>query len=190
MLTPKVSRLAPLVNKPKITTMTRFTLLAVALLLCLSAKAQETYLQEFQQKWANAKDYTLELARAMPEEYYDFKPTEEQMTFKRQLLHTTSNIVWLTSDYLHGEKLEADLKSDAYSKAEVIDLLEQAFDNAAAAVKAFPVEELTTKVKFFAGPMSKRQIMVLLNDHVVHHRGQMIVYARLKGVEPPRFRGW
>lgn len=170
--------------------MTRLIVVTVSLLLCLSAKAQESYLQEFQQKWANAKAYTLELARAMPEEYYEFKPTEEQMTFKRQLLHTTSNIVWLTSDYLDGKKLEADLKSNEYTKTEVIDLLEQAFDNAAAAVKNFPVAELTTEVKFFAGPMSKRQIIVLMNDHVVHHRGQMIVYARLKGVEPPRFRGW
>ncbi|HKK75484.1 MAG TPA: DinB family protein [Saprospiraceae bacterium] len=170
--------------------MNRFILLFCAFLLCLSAKAQDSYLQEFQQKWANAKAYTLELAQAMPEEYYDFKPTEEQMSFKRQLLHTASNMVWLSSAYLNGKKLEADLRSDDYTKAEVIELLERSFNNAAAAVIDFPVEELKTEVKFFAGPMSKRQIIVLMNDHVVHHRGQMIVYARLKGIEPPKFRGW
>lgn len=171
--------------------MNRFTLIfSFVFFICLSAKAQDAYLLEFQQKWANAKNYTLELARSMPEEHYDFQPTEEQMSFKRQLLHTASNMVWLTSAYLGGQKLEADLRSDDYNKAEVIALLEQAFDNAAAAVKNFPKEDLDIAVKFFAGPMSKRQIMVLMNDHVVHHRGQMIVYARLKGVKPPKFRGW
>lgn len=164
------------------------TLLLV--LFGLSAKAQETYLKEFQQKWANAKDYTLELAQSMPDEHYDFKPTEEQMSFKEQLLHMTSNMVWLSSSYLGGEKLEADLKSTDYTKAEVIDMMTTAFDNAAAAVKDFPVADMETEVKFFAGPMSKRQIMVLMNDHIVHHRGQIIVYARLKGIQPPRFRGW
>lgn len=170
--------------------MNRFILFFCAFLLCLSAKAQENYLVEFQKKWTNAQAYTLELARAMPEEYYDYQPTAEQMSFREQLLHTASNMVWLSSAYLGGEKLEADLKSGDYTKAEVLALLEQAFANAAAVVADFPAAELETQVKFFAGPMSKRQIMVLMNDHVVHHRGQMIIYARMKGIQPPKFRGW
>lgn len=170
--------------------MEKSLLLCLLLVAGLSAKAQESYLKEFQQKWSNSKDYTLELAESMPEEYYDYKPTEVEMTFKRQLLHITGNIDWLTSSYLDGEKLDADLQSNDYSKAEVIALMTKAFDNAAAAIEKFPVTELETMVKFFAGPMSRRQIIVLLNDHVVHHRGQIIVYARLKGIEPPKFRGW
>lgn len=158
--------------------------------IAIASWSQANYLTEFEQKWANAKAYTLELAESMPESDYDYSPTEEQMSFKNQLLHITSNMVWLTSSYLGGEKLEADLKNEDYSKAEVIKILTDGFDLAAAAVKAFPVEDLETEVKFFAGPMSKRQIMVLMNDHVVHHRGQIIVYARLKGVKPPKFRGW
>ena len=50
--------------------------------------------------------------------------------------------------------------------------------------------DLDEEVQFFAGPMSKRQILVLMNDHLTHHRGQMIVYVRLKGVKPPAYKGW
>lgn len=170
--------------------MKKISLTISFLLITLIAWSQASYLAEFEQKWANTKAYTLELAESMPESAYDYSPTEEQMSFKKQLLHITSNMVWLTSSYLGGEKLAADLKKEDYSKAEVIQILTDAFDNGAAAVKNFPAEDLETKVKFFAGPMSKRQIMVLMNDHVVHHRGQIIVYARLKGVKPPKFRGW
>lgn len=165
-------------------------LLVSCFLGSLSANAQEAYLQEFQQKWKNARAYTLELATAMPAADYDFKPTAVQLTFKQQLLHMAGNIVWLSSTYLGAEQLEADLQSDAYTKDQVIHILEQAFDLAMAAVLDFPSGQLNEQVDFFAGPMSKRQIMTLLNDHVVHHRGQIIVYARLRGVAPPAYRGW
>ncbi|MEL7124159.1 MAG: DinB family protein, partial [Bacteroidota bacterium] len=166
--------------------MKKINLTLALLFMTFMAWSQASFLSEFEQKWANAKAYTLELAESMPESAFDFSPTEEQMTFKEQLLHITSNMVWLTSSYLDGEKLEADLKKEGYTKAEVIQILTDGFDNAAEAVKNFPVEDLETEVKFFAGPMSKRQIMVLMNDHVTHHRGQIIVYARLKGIKPPR----
>ncbi|MEM6379627.1 MAG: DinB family protein [Bacteroidota bacterium] len=170
--------------------MKQFILSTAFLLMTMISWSQASYLTEFKQKWANAKDFTLELAESMPESSYDYSPTEDQMSFKEQLLHITGNMVWLTSSYLGGEKLEADLKKEGYTKAEVLKILTDAFDLAAEAVENFPVEDLETEVKFFAGPMSKRQIMVLMNDHVVHHRGQIIIYARMKGIKPPRFRGW
>ena len=157
---------------------------------CQILLAQTVYMEEYKQKWANARDFTMELAEAMPEEFYDFKPTEEQMTFKEQLLHIMGNMSWLTSSYLGGKKIEADLKKTDYTKEELLELLRQGFANGAEAVDNFPLDQLEDKVEFFAGPMSKRQILVLMNDHVVHHRGQIIVYARLKGIKPPRFRGW
>lgn len=152
--------------------------------------AQSSYRAEYQQKWSNAQAYTLELAEAMPDSAYDYKPTEDQMSFKEQLLHICSNMAWLSSSYLGGQKPDVDLKKTDYNKAELIQILEQHFKAAAKAVEAFPMNQLEEKVEFFAGPMSKRQILVLMNDHVVHHRGQLIIYARLNGVKPPQFRGW
>ncbi|NJL74904.1 MAG: hypothetical protein HC892_07620 [Saprospiraceae bacterium] len=31
---------------------------------------------------------------------------------------------------------------------------------------------------------------MLMNDHLTHHRAQMIVYLRLKDVQPPKYVGW
>lgn len=163
--------------------------LALALMV-FPVLAQESFLTEFQQKWKNAMDYTVELAESMPAEAYDFKPTEEQMTFTEQLLHMCNNMAWLSSSYLGGTRPEADLQKTDYSKAEMLEILREHFSAAATAVADFPAEQLEEEVSFFAGPMSKRQILILMNDHVTHHRGQLIVYARLKGVKPPRFRGW
>lgn len=152
--------------------------------------AQNAFLAEASEKWENAMAYTLELAEAMPAGHYDYRPTEEQMTFQEQLLHMAGNVAWLTHDYLGGLKTEIDRKMTGASKAEVIAVLRTSLQRAQQALQQLPAEQLDETVDFFAGPMSKRKIVLLLHDHLTHHRGQAIVYARLQGITPPRYRGW
>jgi len=166
-------------------------IIITTLFFSLQLTAQgDGYLDDFKQKWKNATAYTLELLESMPEEHFDFKPTEEQMSFGEQAIHMVGNMNWLSSAYLGGKKIEKPLRGQQYGKAETIEIMKEGFRLAAEAIENLKEEQLTEKVKFFAGPMRKRQILTLMNDHVTHHRGQAIVYARLKGVKPPKYRGW
>ncbi len=155
-----------------------------------SLGAQSAFIKEFQQKWKNASEYTIELAEKMPEDKYDYKPVDGSRTFEEQLLHMMSNMVWLSSSYLAEDNFERDLKKKDYTKAEIIKLLKEATTFAATTIANLEANDLEKEVDFFAGPMSKRQIMVLMNDHLTHHRGQIIVYLRMNGIKPPRYRGW
>lgn len=157
--------------------------------ITLTAQA-DGFIKDMSKKWQNARDYTLELAELMPEEAYTFKPTEDQLSFHDQMLHIVSNMNWLSSSYLGGQKLEESLKDTVYSKSEVIVIMKKGFQNALDAINNLEPSKLNETVDFFAGPMHIRQILTLMNDHVTHHRGQAIVYARLKGIKPPRYRGW
>lgn len=29
-----------------------------------------------------------------------------------------------------------------------------------------------------------------MDNHLAHHRGQMIIYLRLQGIKPPAYTGW
>lgn len=162
--------------------------------LCVSVmstlSSQQAFVEDFKLKWKNAKEYTLEFARAMPAEKYTYTPTPEEMTFGRQLVHICGNIIWLSSSYLGAPPFGKNVDHPSEKKEDVIRLLEETFDYAARAVDNFPVSKLDDKVDFFAGPMTKRRVMFLLTDHVTHHRGQLVVYLRLNGIEPPRYRGW
>jgi uncharacterized damage-inducible protein DinB len=151
---------------------------------------QQGYLLDFQQKWENAAAYTIETAELMPDTLYDFRPTDEQMTFREQLLHIAGNMAWLSSSYLGGQRPDRDLRSADYDKTEILAILREGFELAGKAAAELPAAALEEKVEFFAGPMTKRQIVTLMNDHVTHHRGQLIVYLRLNGIKPPRYRGW
>jgi uncharacterized damage-inducible protein DinB len=97
---------------------------------------------------------------------------------------------WLSSSYLGGKRLDVDLKNTDYTKAEMLELLQKGFDRAGEAIEGLNEETLNEEVSFFAGPMTKRQILTLMNDHLTHHRGQVIIYLRLKKMEPPSYRGW
>lgn len=165
-------------------------ILFLAVFTITFAKAQKDKpIAAFLEKWENSKNYLVEMAEAMPEDKYDFKPTERQKTFREQLLHIKGNMDWLSTTYFAKDKKET-AKQKYTTKAEVIKAIKEAFDNTAAIIKTATPEELKEVVEFFAGPKTKLQILNLLQDHVTHHRGQVIVYLNLNDVKPPRYRGW
>jgi uncharacterized damage-inducible protein DinB len=171
-----------------------FTLLFFGLSLPLFAQSEAAHLVELQQKWSNATTYTLALAESMPAEQYSFRPVEGEMSFGEQLVHLSSNMVWLSSEYLLGAKPPHDRKEiegfARKSKEEVLQLVEESLEYAATTLKNLDPTQLNESVKFFAGPMTRRQIILLMNDHLTHHRAQAIVYLRLNGILPPKYVGW
>lgn len=166
--------------------------------LCLAVfftpvKAQQPaspLLQELDQKWTNAANYTREVAESMPDSLYSYKPVAEQMSFAEQIRHLADNILWLSNAYLGQETSREESTTVPGDKTALLALLDKALSQGQKAIRNIQTEALEEKVTFFAGNMSKRQIIILMNDHLTHHRAQAIVYLRLQGIAPPRYRGW
>jgi uncharacterized damage-inducible protein DinB len=146
----------------------------------------------FLEKWKNSKDYLLKIAEQMPEDKFEFKPTEREMSFKEQLFHIRVNMLWLGTTYFSSEKFDKEKleKNFPKTKTEIITLLTKAFDNVYTRIQETDKDELQIEVDFFAGRKSKLQILNLLQDHVTHHRGQLIVYLNLNNIKPPKYVGW
>lgn len=167
------------------------SILFIALIIFGTGFSQQSTPKEaFLEKWDNSKNYLIAIAELMPEESYDFKPTERQRSFKEQLLHIKDNMDWLSTTYFTSEENKQVKADPSVSKKEVITLLIEAFDATSKAIKETSDASLKETVAFFAGPKSKLQILNLLQDHVTHHRGQLIVYLNLKDLEPPKYVGW
>lgn len=149
-----------------------------------------TYLEETRLRLENSFNYTIEMAKKMPESHYNFKPHDEMMTFKEQILHMLTNIDWLSTDYFSNEILDEDLVGNLFTKEEIIDLLETSRSRCLSLFSSVSPNQLNDEVRFFAGPMTKRQILTLLGDHMTHHKGQLVVYLRLKDIVPPVYKGW
>lgn len=171
----------------------RLLVLFAILSLPLGSRSQDSLLiAESVAKWQNSMAYLLEIAALMPDDAYGFKPTEEEMSFGQQLQHIAQNMVWLSTAYLKDgqpyvkdEKFAREMPPDS-----VRALLSESFRFALEALQQLDTRTLSDTKDFFAGPKTKRQIMHLMHDHVTHHRGQLIVYLRLKGLKPPKYRGW
>jgi len=169
-----------------------FFFLLISLGFSINGKAQtkDSLLNQLSAKWKNTKTYALKVAELMPEEHYNFKPVPDVMTFDEQLLHIAQNMNWLSSAYLLGSKQNSKSDAKVLSKQSIINTISTAYDSALAVHYRLTPKQLDEVVPFFAGPKSRRQILILMHDHQTHHIGQLIVYLRLKGIKPPEYVGW
>lgn len=137
----------------------------------------------------HSKAYTMEVLKLMPEDKYSFKPNVNEMNFGEQAFHLSSNIGWLISSFLKISK-NPIVKPVEMNKNELLLISNNAYDYAIDVLEHFDRNNLTDTVTFFAGTMTKLQIINLINDHQTHHRAQLIVYLRLNGIKPPEYIGW
>lgn len=169
--------------------MRNFFILIIAVLSFSHISAQESlYKKAWLEKWQNSKNYLIAIAEQMPDSMYNYKPTEREMSFAEQLEHINGNMEWLATTYF--EKPKAEVSTSANSKERIIANLESSFDQIQEAIKSYPENKLEEFVDFFAGEKSRLQILNLLQDHITHHRGQLIVYLNLKNIKPPQYTGW
>lgn len=171
--------------------MKNFLLCLLTALFCSPAFGQQSDVRSaFLEKWNNSAEYLLEVIDSIPADSMHYQPTERQMSVANQLLHIRMNMLWLGNTYFgNGLKATATIDSTA-GKEELKQALREAFDSVHALVETTEPDALTEEVEFFAGPKSRLQILNLLQDHVTHHRAQLIVYMNLMGITPPRYRGW
>ena len=152
------------------------------------AQSVPVTMSEFRQSWKNTKSYTLAVAEAMPAESYGFKPTPDEMSFAEQMIHIAhANYAWFSG--VLGEKRSiADPKNG--DKATVIAYLRDTFDYCIAALDRIAPAQLNQTLRGVGDRESGSGRDALLNMymHVAHHRGQTIVYLRLKGIAPPAYR--
>lgn len=158
------------------------------------AKSQDQLvLKSHADKLRNSKDYTIQTAELLPEEKYNFRPVEDEMNFKQQLLHIGENIFWLTSTYIREEPnpiKDNRPKADEMSKEEAIDFVTSAYEYAINGIESSIGTDLSKEFKWSGGTLTKYQFLNLIQDHQTHHRAQLMVYLRLNQINPPKYIGW
>ncbi|MFC2084748.1 DinB family protein [Bacteroidota bacterium] len=159
--------------------------------IIVTTQTHNDFSEDFSGLWKRAVKYTIELAEAMPEENYGFKPTEIQMTFGEQLIHISKNLYWLCSEYIIDEdNPTSNFDEEIHSKKEIIRFLKSSFNYVSDTIEKFDEIRLKDTVNFAELKINKERIFYLMRDHMTHHRGQLVVYLRLNKIEPPRYRGW
>ncbi|MFC4097352.1 DinB family protein [Euzebyella saccharophila] len=153
---------------------------------------QNDFIDDFLVRLENSKKYMVLVAEMIPEESFHFKPAPGSLSFAENLLHIGFAMDF-HSQTLLGERAPKDwqtdtiFKTDGKSKKEMITLIEKTFDETITFLKKFNPENFGDELDYFGHTRNKRQIILLLSDHITHHRGQMLVYLRLNNIVPPRY---
>lgn len=153
---------------------------------------QNNFIKEYLERLENSRKYLILVAENMPEEKYDFKATPESMSFAENLMHIGWAMDWHSQSLLGGREardwnIDTELKVDVKSKKEMIDTIDKTFDATIKFISSFDVNKLEERLDYFGLDRTKRQVLLLLADHITHHRAQMLVYMRLNGLKPPRY---
>jgi uncharacterized damage-inducible protein DinB len=136
--------------------------------------------------WQRAATDIIDVAEAMPEEKYAYKPTPEVSTFREQLVHVVG-VAQRFIDTAKGTKSESGHPQAAMPKAEVIALLKQTLQTGQEMLGSLTDAQLLEQVKF---PFGNRMVtrftfwqgpLYQIRDH----HGQLVVYLRLNGIVPP-----
>lgn len=178
----------------------KLSMLAALLTLAAVGAAAQTSkvnsvvdMSEFVKDWQVSKQFTLDVANAMPADLYSFKPNPEEMTFGEQMIHIAGANVFRFQQITGVQPpfVFDPSKPPAPDKATAMKLLEQSFDYVLEVLPNLTSEQLkrTWHIPSWKGRTDPdgRAMIVNMYVHTAHHRAQCEVYMRAKGIKPPDY---
>ena len=168
------------------------TILICAVLISTLGIAQNSSITNLIADFERNKTMTLSYIEAMPEDQFNFKPTDAVRSFAQQMLHLAQGTIRLSANGSGEAPIysEKNLEEEAafQSKSEVRRLVIESFDFAIAGLQNMDPAKIDEAV--VRGPFNVSRIGWIQKaaEHLAHHRGQCAIYLRLKGITPPQYK--
>lgn len=147
--------------------------------------------EELKVAWARSEQLTMVNIDQMPPELFTFKYTPEAMSFGEQWRHCIiytcgqlSGRAGLTNPY-KDVKLPVQMKKD-----HVIKEMQNLYDFVQKSIDDISADKLLSTCDFGGDTIPVWRLFYAMENHIIHHRGQCVVYLRLKGVIPKGYYGW
>ena len=129
----------------------------------------------------------LQLAEAIPQEKYTWRPSAGARSVSQVLMHVTGGNYYVLT--FAGVKAPTDLPADAENtvsaKAAVIAQLRRSADHVRTALRSLPDADLDKAVTMFGQATTHRNVYFTTATHAHEHLGQLIAYARSNAIVPP-----
>ncbi len=157
--------------------------------------------KELAQSFRTVRKNTLETARDIPEDKYDFQPTPDCKSVEKMLTHIALgyrfqhqvNAVEKLSSMagFDFQAVMAELaakEAEPRTKSQVLALLEDEGEIWAAFLDGvsdeFLAETVSFPPEFSQPPKSRFELILSVKEHEMHHRGQVMLVQRMLGIVP------
>ena len=130
----------------------------------------------------------VQLAEALPDDVYSWKPDEEGMTVELVFMHI------IRYNYLYPEQslgivspedIDLDKLESMTGKETVLTYLKPSLNHARYVFKNMPAEKREEIVELYGRDTQAWNVFMQLQMHMAEHLGQLLAYSRANGVVPP-----
>lgn len=169
--------------------------LLLLLSLCLSAAAlaqpaakspakAPSFRDEFLGDLDEVQKKIVDLANAVPADKYSWRPADGVRSVSEVFTHIAGGNYYLAT--FLGVQPPAEMPKEIEKiteKKKVLAELQKSFDHVRSIVKSDTDFERT--VKLYGNDTSRRNVYMMMLNHLHEHLGQSVAYARMNGIVPP-----
>jgi uncharacterized damage-inducible protein DinB len=150
------------------------------------ALAQDNPLSAFNKfGYAQVKNILLRSAEKMPEENYNFKPTDGVRSFGQIVGHVADSQYFFCSIVLGEKNPTLKIEQTKTSKTDLIAALKDAFAYCDKAYDGMTDASATQMVKLMGMDLPKLGVLMGNSMHSGEHYGNLVTYLRMKNIVPP-----
>jgi uncharacterized damage-inducible protein DinB len=152
-----------------------------------SETAQSGFFSDYLGQWNYVEKKIKDLAEAIPEEKYSWRPGEGVRSVQEVVVHISGANYYLPSfiGINSPEGQSEDIEKTITEKSGAVSELTKSFEHVRNAVKKMSDADLDKPAEFFGQKSDVRSLLFILLGHTHEHLGQLIAYARMNGVVPP-----
>jgi uncharacterized damage-inducible protein DinB len=156
-----------------------------------SSFGQETpssgFRAEFLKQLDAVSDKLVELAEAVPQEKYSWRPSEGVRSMSEVFVHIASGNYFLMKfiGIPPPADFNRDMEKNITQKAQVVAAIRKSIEHLRQAALKTSDADLEKSVELFGQNTTYRDVFFTATMHLHEHLGQSIAYARMNGVVPP-----
>ncbi len=153
--------------------------------------AQTNFLAPLKTHWDNTRTLVEGLVAQVPEDMYDFRPTPEVRSFREQFTHLIDeNFRFMAQAAGEPPPMEKSTIEKLTGRDDILKALKDSYDYGAKVWAGMTEQKALELIPGRGGQQQLRwaPILVQIIDNMNHY-GNLVVYARLKGLVPPRTAG-
>lgn len=147
--------------------------------------------EQLKKAWQRSEEYSLSIVNQMPEEGFSLRSTPETMTYAEQWRHCVLYTCSQLSGNLAVKNPYADRRLPVQMpKKDVVNELKHMYAFVLELIETTPDSMLLNNIDFAGDHIPGWRLFYAMDNHIIHHRGQCIVYLRLQGITPKGYYGW
>ena len=150
-------------------------------------KPKSPFFSDFLWQWNEVEKKLTDLAEAIPQEKYTWRPAEGVRSVSEVVAHVAGGNFFIPSfigvDPPKG--FSPEMEKTVTDKTKLLEMLTQSFGHFRQVILSKSDEDLDAPIELFGNKTTARNAFFLLLSHTHEHLGQLIAYARMNGVVPP-----